>query len=699
METPFQDTDPLLRDALVELHNLRQRDRRLRRSSECLSAALQELGTHEGWKGAPPILVKHLKDALCCTGVAFVFLSSKDQYPAVLSDDDAQLRSISENREISGYLAGRKLRKVVDPAGLPGFLGSAIAHGGNLVQSLLSGLVEVRDQKALVIAVGKDGDLLSPDNQALFERFIPLSQQVLRRYLDGVLRDQLQQKMAQARQLENLAEGLALLDQNGLCTFINLSGRNLLGATEAEIVGQPLALWTEGSTVLAKGLAGTEVVRSDDVSMRSRGGRIFPVSISIVPVEANSQGTRAVVVFRDITEFKEREQALAEAKAAAEKANLAKSRFLSNMSHELRTPLNGILGFAQLLASGRDEPLSELQQLHVDRIITSGEHLLHLLNEVLDLARIECGMLKLDVENLALAPIVEESLALLRTQADSAQVALQWVQPLEPEKLYVRADRTRLRQIVLNLLSNSIKYNVVNGFVKIEATRQSESIRLTMTDSGIGVPADKVDELFVPFSRLGHENSGIEGSGIGLSICQNLAQALHGNIGYAPAQEHSGSIFWLDLPQGKVTHKSVQSEFDEKPALPSLPNTLSIVCVEDNLMNQMVIKAMMDQVPGFKLTLADRAETGVDISRSAQPDIVLMDLNLPGLDGFAAFNILRADPATQDIPIVALSADAMPETVNRALKMGFDGYLTKPLNLAKLLDVIRSCASAKSKHA
>ncbi len=399
----------------------------------------------------------------------------------------------------------------------------------------------------------------------------------------------------------------------------------------------------------------------------------------------------------DITELKLAEERVLKAKEVAEKANKAKSEFLSSMSHELRTPLNAILGFAQLIEI--DANLSPGLQENAAEIRAAGEHLLQLIGDVLDLAKIEAGKLTLVAEKLRPVDLIKECLALVKAQAEARGVQL-CLQTNDLADRIVSGDKMRLRQVFLNLVSNAIKYNREQGKVVVTCCLADEHyFRVNIEDTGRGIPRERHGEVFQPFNRLGAELGNIEGSGVGLVITKQLVSHMGGRIDFT-SEEGMGSQFWVDLP--------LYADSPGMLALPPLSGTANpegsateenqfqlhvagvkrVLYVEDNVSNQRLVARLLARYPNLQLELATDALRGLYLARTNRPHLILMDINLPGMDGYEALEVLKADPNTRDIPVVALSANAMSQDVDKGRSAGFSYYLTKPLNLQQLVEVM-----------
>lgn len=394
---------------------------------------------------------------------------------------------------------------------------------------------------------------------------------------------------------------------------------------------------------------------------------------------------------QDVTDLKQAEQAMMEAKIAAEEANRAKSEFLANMSHELRTPLNAILGFSQLF--GMDTRLPPETRNNAREIERAGEHLLSLVNDIIDLSRIETGRLDLSLEPVDLRASIKESLSLVTQLAQEKQVGLV-EQEHDARDTLVLADHLRLRQVLINLLTNAIKYNKPQGSVHLNCALREGFVRLSVVDNGPGIPADKQARVFHAFDRLGEERGLIEGTGIGLVITKRLVESMGGTIGFesTPGQ---GSCFWVELPVVAGTLRSApvahgQASVVTPVAEESTTHTARpvVLYIEDNAMNLRLMQKIFESRKNLELRDAVSAEIGINMARANPPALILMDINLPGMDGYAAQKILSADPRTAGVPIIALTANAMKGDQERGRESGFVNYLTKPLDVVRFLGIL-----------
>jgi len=391
----------------------------------------------------------------------------------------------------------------------------------------------------------------------------------------------------------------------------------------------------------------------------------------------------------EVSKRQKAQEALEEAKREAERANAAKSEFLSRMSHELRTPMNSILGFSQLMDMDTKEPLTPSQRENVEQILSSGHHLLMLINEVLDLSRIEAGKVSLTPEAVEVHPIVAECLSAVKPLADQRGVFLREQTSALPG-LKVMADGGRLKQVLLNLFSNAIKYNKPDGLVLVEAApAEGGNVRLSVTDSGVGIPGDKQALVFQPFQRLAAEHTGVEGTGIGLTIVKKLVEMMGGNIGMK-STPGLGSCFWIELPMAgeALPVEAPQAPTPVMPAKAIPEGAGSVLYIEDDPTNLTLVKHVLGRRPGTQLFLTMTGQEGLELARAHRPDLILLDVHLPDMVGEEVFNKLRETPDTRSIPVVIVSASAMPSDVERLREIGVDGYLTKPLDVRLFLDTV-----------
>jgi signal transduction histidine kinase/CheY-like chemotaxis protein len=463
-----------------------------------------------------------------------------------------------------------------------------------------------------------------------------------------------------------------------------------------EVMARAEALTLELATTISPGFEALSFKASRGIEdiyeltyIRKDGTR-FPAIVSITALRDDYGAIIGyLLIGTDNSVRKQVELELHRAMAIAEKANLAKSDFLSSMSHELRTPLSAILGFAQLMESGSPAPTVS-QKRSIDQILQAGWYLLELINEILDLALIESGKVSLSLEASSLPEIMRECQAMIEPQAQKRSIGITF--PRFELPLYVKADRTRVKQVLINLLSNAIKYNRPEGSVIVDCGASAPGrIRIGVTDTGAGLTADQLAQLFQPFNRLGQEANGEEGTGIGLVVCKRLVELMGGVIG-VESNVGKGSVFWIELKETAAPQLAggTSRSLSERVQIPARleKDRWTVLYVEDNPANLMLVEDLIARRPDIRLLSARDGDRGIEIARAARPDMVLMDINLPGMSGITALRILANDPGTAHIPVVALSANAIPRDIEKGLQAGFFRYLTKPINVVEFMETL-----------
>ena len=528
--------------------------------------------------------------------------------------------------------------------------------------------------------------------------------------LDQRLRDQ---QFYTRSLIESNIDALMTTDPLGIITDVNKQMEALTGCTRDELIGAPSKNYftdPERAEAAIKLVLSEKKVTDYELTARARDGKKTEVSYNATTFYDRDRTLQGVLaVARDVTERKRNEQALQEtnvelesAKSAAEQANLAKSDFLSSMSHELRSPLNAILGFAQLIISDSPPPTPS-QTASIDQILQAGWHLLKLINEILDLSVIESGKVSLSTEAVSLAEVMSECQAMMEPQAQ--QLGINMTFPRFDNPFFVSADRTRLKQIVINLLSNAIKYNKEQGTVVVDCATSAPGLtRISVKDSGAGLSPEKLAQLFQPFNRLGQEAGGVAGTGIGLVVTKRLAELMGGVLG-VESIAGAGSVFWCELiscaaPQLVV--ESGEAAALDVPTVATGARRLTLLYVEDNQANMKLVEQLIARRPDLRLLTAVNGTLGIEVARTSQPTMILMDINLPGISGVEALKVLRGDPATAHIPVVALSANAMPRDIEKGLQAGFFRYLTKPIKINEFmhtLDAALEFAQQEAGHA
>ncbi|WP_018879850.1 PAS domain-containing protein [Thioalkalivibrio sp. ALE9] len=499
------------------------------------------------------------------------------------------------------------------------------------------------------------------------------------------------------RIFESSGQGIAVVDRAGRFVYVNAAAREMVGYESSEMLGRSfreMDIIPEDSEEEAREI---DRVLSEGGSWagklphRCANGAVF-ITVSNIGVVLDDRGEPqyGFNIFSDFTDELRRRAELHRAREAAEAANRAKSDFLSNMSHELRTPMNAVLGFAQLLE--RDPALDEHQRGHLDEIMRAGRHLLDLINEILDLARIEAGRMQVEPEPVAVDPLLDECLSLLEPLAREHRVVLA-AEPLPT--VMVQADPRRLRQVLLNLLSNAVKYNRPDGRVRVTCEHEGSGVRIAVHDDGPGLTPEQCQRLFQPFERLVAEEQGIEGSGVGLAVTRNLVELMDGEIG-VDSIPGTGSTFWFRLPAAQEHLPPAAGEDVGAASDVAIRDGCRVLCIEDHAANQRLLREMLRQQGVSDCRVADSAVAGLDMALRDPPGLVLLDLNLPVMDGFQVLRALRAEAALAAIPVIAVTADATEATRERVAAAGFDALLTKPIGASDLLGALQRCAAGRA---
>jgi PAS domain S-box-containing protein len=515
--------------------------------------------------------------------------------------------------------------------------------------------------------------------------------------LDQRLRDQ---QFYTRSLIESNIDAIMTTDPAGIITDINKQMELLTGSTRDELIGAPFKnCFTdpERAETSIKQALSEKKITNYELTARARDGKETVVSYNASTFYDRDRKLQGVfAAARDITESKRLDKVLQEknvelknARSVAEKANLAKSDFLSSMSHELRSPLNAILGFAQLMESATAPLPTDSQKESIDQILQAGWHLLKLINEILDLAKVESGQVPLSQEPVSLSEVMSECQAMIEPQAQQRDIKLNF--PRFDIHYFVRADRTRLKQVLINLLSNAIKYNIRNGTVEVRCMASTpERMRISIQDSGPGLLPEQMAQLFQPFNRLGQEGGSEEGTGIGLVVAKRLVELMGGVIG-VESTIGVGSVFWIELTAVAEPHLSTEvGEGEAVAQMHALRGTRlhTLLYVEDNPANMKLVEEIIARHPDLRLLTAVNGTGGIETARVSQPDVILMDIHLPGIDGFEALRILRADPVTAQIPVIAISANAIPLDVEMGLKAGFFRYITKPIKVNEFTEAL-----------
>lgn len=499
-------------------------------------------------------------------------------------------------------------------------------------------------------------------------------------------------------------------DEKGIIQLFNVGAERMLGYPAAEVVNsfnpsdmhepreviaRAKALSVEFSTPIAPGFealvfkASRGIEDVYELTYICKDGTRFPAVVSITALRDDHGAIIGYLLIVTNNSARKRiESELNEAMAAAEKANHAKTEFLSGMSHELRTPLNAILGFTQLMESGTPAPTPS-QKRNLDQILKAGWYLLELINEILDLALIESGKVTLSREPVSLVEVMLECRAMIEPQARKRGIGMTF--PRFEVPYFVKADRTRVKQVLINLLFNAVKYNRPGGSVVVQCTSSApDAIRISVRDTGMGLTAEQLAQLFQPFNRLGKEAGAEEGTGIGLVVTKRLVELMGGAIGVNSAVG-VGSVFWIELSRTDAplldANESERAALVPRP-MPEGTALRTLLYVEDNPANLDLVEQLIARRPELRLLSAADGAIGIEFARAYQPEVILMDINLPGISGIDAMRMLRSEPETAHIPIIALSANAVPHDIRKCLDAGFFDYLTKPIKVDKFMDAL-----------
>ncbi len=489
------------------------------------------------------------------------------------------------------------------------------------------------------------------------------------------------------------ANGMAIVSSDGHYLSVNTCFLELLGYGYEDLIGRHFSEIShpEDSQEELKHLPLMNKQLEDSFKREKRFIHKNGQTIWVVLSVSNVYDDAGEILFFinqifDISERKHMELELRKAKEEAERANRSKNEFLSHMSHELRTPLNAIIGFAELLdLISQDKAKNYAQHIH-----KAGKHLLEMINEVLDIARIETGGMSLNIDSIDLIKMTKEVCELVQPSLSKQNLQLHC--QLTEEALYVQADGKRLKQVLINLLSNAIKYNKEDGAIFIKRYLEEGQIILAVEDTGLGILEEKLADVFMPFNRLGAEQSGIEGTGIGLTVSKNLVEAMGGKV-WVESKVGEGTTFFLSLKQAE---KSSLDLLVESRSLPQteLKKNIRLVYVEDNLANRNLMQSIIGRNPKMELLMANDGIKGLELIQQELPDLVLLDLHMPGLAGDQVLERLKASPKTASIPIIILSADATPNRIKTLKDNGAAAYLTKPLEIKQLLNVFQQVLSS-----
>lgn len=497
--------------------------------------------------------------------------------------------------------------------------------------------------------------------------------------------------------MDSVIDGIITIDEGGIIESINPAAERIFGYKTEQLIGKNVTLIMpesfrvahEDGRRRAKETGELRIIGQYlEVEGLKKDGLIFPLAIAINRMKLQDRYVFTGIL-RDITNQKQKELELVQAKDEAERANHAKSDFLSSMSHELRTPMNAILGFSQLLTSNTTHPMSATQKIQAREILNAGEHLMDLINGVLDLSEIESGSLSLSIENLNIADLVEDTLSLIAPLAEKKSIQI-YNETKGRSDVWVLGDPVRLKQVLLNLFSNAIKYTDDEGKVTLSLSEpQKGMMSLTVTDTGIGIPVEKMGSMFKPFNRLGAEYTEVEGTGMGLCITKRLIIMMNGTIA-VESTLGKGSAFSIQIPEGNnqdhLSPEKVSACQSEREKINATVH--KVLYVEDNPANLRLVEQIFVARDDIELLSAPEAKLGIEIARHHRPKLILMDINLPEINGFTALKYLKTFKETRAIPVIAVSANASQADIDKALGAGFEAYVTKPIKVDIFIQTI-----------
>jgi len=634
-------------------------------------------------------------------------VDSIEDYAIVMLDPDGLIQSWNSGAQrIAGYEDGEILGRHFACLYTEDDIASGIPER-ELTEARRGGRVKVTGQR-----VRKDGSAFLADVliTALHDRSGALSGfgQVVS---DVTGRAEAEHRFRNAMEFSPIGLGLIALDGKWLTANRALSA--MLGHSEEEFRAMtiqditpdatPAQLYQQISDLLQDKIKSFQLERE---LLRKDGSTVWAIlSVSLVRNERNAPqyfiGQAQDIAQRKVmeTELSLASERMLEAKHAAETANNAKTEFLTTMSHELRTPMNGILGFAQLLETPVFGTLTTKQGEFVQAILRSGRHLLDLINDILELSKIESGKLSVSVERVELPPVMKSAISSLANMAEANHIVLaedMFAEDGGDDALpAVLTDRVRLIQCLINLGSNAIKYNRPGGRVDFGYERLDETrIRIRVTDTGIGIPEDRQHELFQPFNRLGAAQMAIEGTGVGLALTRRLVEAMGGRLGFSSVRDQ-GSCFWIDLPVHAHDQQRAASDDVRRAGWTSKLGGFTLLYAEDNPSNMELMRNIIETLDGVRLIEAIDGASAIALARQHRPDIIILDLNLPDISGYDVLRSLKSRAELADTQFIALSASVMPSDLRRGQQAGFSRYLLKPIDISLLMVSIEEALAAK----